>query len=138
MGDCEYNARQSDSWETVYSSSREACVAAKSPTPQHTLTIERVVSSDGTLTLVCRGHIVVETADRFKSEVKSLAPQHKCIQADLSSVPYVDSSGLGTVLATYMSAKHAGCELKLINVHPNVRDLLNVTRLTSVFEGSGK
>ena len=113
-------------------------MALKSPTPQHTLIIERVVSSDGTLTLVCRGHIVVETADRFKSEVKSLAPQHKSIQADLSNVPYVDSSGLGTVLATYMSAKHAGCELKLINVHPNVRDLLNITRLTSVFEGSGQ
>jgi len=138
MGGYRYNTRASDGGRPSISTSREAYVAAKSPTPQHTLTIERVVSNDGTLTLVCRGHIVVETADRLKSEVKSLAPQHKCIQADLSSVPYVDNSGLGTVLATYMSAKHAGCELKLINVHPNVRDLLNVTRLTSVFEGSGQ
>ena len=113
-------------------------MSAKSPTPQHTLTIERVVAGDGIPTLVCQGHIVVETADRFKSEVKGLAPQHKCIQADLSNVPYVDSSGLGAVLAAYMSAKHAGCELKLTKVHPNVRDLLNVTRLTSVFESRGQ
>jgi len=113
-------------------------VAAKSPTPKHTLTIERVVSSDGTPILVCRGHIVMETADRFKSEVKSLAPQHKCVQADLSNIPYVDSSGLGTILGAYMSAKSVGCELKLIKVHPNVRDLLNITRLASVFEGQGQ
>jgi len=113
-------------------------VAAKSPTPKHTLTIERGVSSDGTVTLVCSGHIVMETADRFKAEVKSLAPQHKVIEADLSNVPYVDSSGLGTVLGAYMSAKSAGCELKLVKVHPHVRDLLNVTRLASVFEGQGQ
>ena len=112
-------------------------MAAKSPTPRHTLSIERVVSSDGTPILVCRGHIVLETADQFKSEVKSLAPQHKCIQADLSNMPYVDSSGLGTVLGAYMSAKSAGCDLKLINVHPTVRDLLNITRLASIFEGQG-
>jgi len=53
-------------------------------------------------------------------------------------VPYVDSSGLGTVLGAYMSAKSAGCELKLISVHPTVRDLLNITRLASVFEGQGQ
>ena len=113
-------------------------MAAKSPTPQHTLTIERVVSSDGTPTLVCRGHIVLETADRFKSEVKSLAPQHKCVQADLSNVPYVDCSGLGTLLGAFMSAKSVGGELKLINAHPTVRDLLNITRLTSILEGQGQ
>ena len=110
-------------------------MAAKSPTPQRTLTIERILSSDGTPILVCRGQIVMETAGQFKSEVKSLAAQHKCIQADMSNVPYVDSSGLGTILGAYMSAKGAGCELKLIKVHPNVRDLLNITRLASVFEG---
>jgi len=113
-------------------------VAAKSPIPKHTLTIERGVSSGGTVTLVCRGHIVIDTAEGFKAEVKSLAPQHKVIEADLSNVPYVDSSGLGTVLGAYMSAKSAGCDLKLVKVHPNVRDLLNVTRLASVFEGQGQ
>ena len=53
-------------------------------------------------------------------------------------MPYVDSSGLGTVLGAYTSAKSVGCELKLIKVHPTVRDLLNITRLASVFEGQGQ
>ena len=113
-------------------------MASKPMTPKHTLTIERSVSSGGTVTLVCSGHIVIDTAERFKAEVKSLAPQHKVIEADLSNVPYVDSSGLGTVLGAYTSAKSVGCELKLIKVHPTVRDLLNITRLASVFEGQGQ
>ena len=107
------------------------------PNPQHTLTIEHLVSADGTPTLLCRGRIGVETSSMFKHEVKSLAPNHKQIQADLSGVNFVDSSGLGAVLASFMSAKSAGCELKLINVQPQVRDLLDMTRLSAVFDGKG-
>jgi anti-sigma B factor antagonist len=102
--------------------------------PQRTLTIVNQVSGDGTPTLVCRGRITVETADPFRSEVKKLSPQHKRVLADLSAVDSVDSSGLGNLLGTYVSAKSDGCELKLVNVHPRVRDLLNITRLEFVFE----
>ena len=102
------------------------------PTPLRNLTIEHQVSADGSTTLVCRGRITAETSEQFKSEVKSLAAHQKQVLADLSGVNFVDSSGLGAVLATYASAKSAGCELKLVNVHSNVRDLLNITRLTAV------
>lgn len=105
------------------------------PPPQRTLTIEHLVSGDGTPTLVCHGRITAETSSLFKSEVKSLAAQHKRVLADLSGVNFVDSSGLGAVLATYTSAKSAGCELRLIKVHPQVKDLLNITRLAAVLEG---
>lgn len=100
-----------------------------------TLSIDNSVSSDGTPTLVCRGRINLETSIQFRTEVKSLSPQHKRVLADLSGVDYVDSAGLGSLLGTYISAKSDGCELKLINVHPHVKDLLNITHLTSVFEG---
>lgn len=105
------------------------------PPPQRTLTIEHLVSADGTTTLVCRGRITGETASLFKSEVKSLAPQHKNVLADMSGVDFVDSSGLGAVLGAYASAKSAGCELKLIKVHPHVKDLLNITHLATILEG---
>lgn len=105
------------------------------PIPQNTLAIEPIVSADGTTTLICRGRITVETSGLFKAEVKRLSSQQKQVLADLSGVNFVDSSGLGTVLATYTSAKAAGCELKLVNVHPQVRDLLNITRLAGVLEG---
>ena len=103
--------------------------------PDHTLTIEQSVSPDGTLTLVCRGRITLETASHFRSEVKNLASQHKLLLADLSAVHYVDSAGLGSIVGTYISAKSQGCDLMLVNVNPRIKDLLNITNLTSYLKG---
>lgn len=102
--------------------------------PKSTLTIDRLVSNDGAVTLVCRGPIIQRTSSLFKSEVKSLAREHKSVRANLSEVDFVDSAGLGDVLTAYISAKSVGCDLKLINVNPRVRDLLDITSLTSVLE----
>jgi anti-anti-sigma factor len=99
----------------------------------HLLTIEQSVSPEGTLTLVCRGRLTLETATQFRSEVKSLASQHKLLLADLSAVHSVDSSGLGSIFGTYISAKSQGCDLMLVNVHPRIKDLLNITNLTRFF-----
>jgi len=104
------------------------------PTPQDGLTVDFFVDAGGAPTLVCRGRITVETANLFKAKVKSLTTEHKYILADLSGVDFVDSFGLGQVLAAYLSARAVGCEVKLIKVHPRVRDLLNLSRLASVFE----
>ena len=106
------------------------------PVPAHLLTIEHSVSPDGTLTLVCRGRITFETAIQFRSEVKSLASQHRILFADLNAVHSVDSSGLGSIFGTYVSAKSEGCDLMLVNVNPRINDLLNVTNL-SRFLGEG-
>jgi anti-anti-sigma factor len=103
--------------------------------PDHTLTIEQSVSPKGILTLVCRGRITLETASRFRSEVKNLASQHKHLLADLSAVHSVDSTGLGVIVTTYISAKRRGCDLTLVNVHPRIEDLLNITNLTSYLKG---
>jgi anti-sigma B factor antagonist len=66
--------------------------------------------------------------------VKNLAPGHERVLADLSEVDFVDSTGLGSVLAAYISAKSVGCDLRLINVNPRVKDLLNMTALAAVLE----
>ncbi len=105
---------------------------ATTPGPQRWLTIEHNVAEDGTPTLVCKGRINLESANVFRSEVKSLSPTHQKLFADMSGVDSVDSSGLGSILGTYVSAKGDGCDLVLVNVHPRVRDLLNITHLTSV------
>jgi anti-sigma B factor antagonist len=105
---------------------------ATTPSSQRFLTIERNDSADGTPTLICKGRINLESANAFRAEVKSLSSTHSKVFADLSGVEAVDSSGLGSVLGTYVSAKNDGCELVLINVHPRVKDLLNITKLTSV------
>jgi anti-anti-sigma factor len=103
--------------------------------PDHGLTIEQSVSPDGTVTLVCRGRITLETASDFRSEVKNLASQHKVLMADLSAVHFLDSTGLGIIVTTYISAKSRGCDLMLVNVSPHIKDLLNITNLTSFLKG---
>ena len=108
--------------------------ANPSSLPQRELTIDLRLSPDGTPTLVCRGRMVLESATQFRAKVKNLTPEHKLLLADLSGVDFVDSSGLGSILGTYISALSDGCNLKLINVHPRVRDLLNITRLNTVFD----
>jgi len=105
---------------------------ATTPSSQRWLTIEHNVAADGTPTLVCKGRITIESAGLFRNEVKSLSPSHKTVLADLSGVDAVDSTGLGSILGTYVSAKNDGCNLILINIHPRVKDLLNITKLASV------
>ena len=110
-------------------------MAANPLSPQPILTIDPPVSTDGSVTLVCRGRLTAETSNLFKSEVKKLASGHQYIMADLSGVDFVDSCGLGDVVSAYASARSVGCELRLVKVHPRVSDLLNITRLASVFDG---
>jgi anti-anti-sigma factor len=49
----------------------------------------------------------------------------------------MDSVGLGTVASLYVSAKTAGCELRVINIRPRIRELFSVSRLLSLFEACG-
>ena len=105
------------------------------PTLQRNLAIDHSVSDEGTPILVWSGHINLKNANVFSFVVKSLSRQNKLGLAGLSGADAVDSSGLGSILGTYISAKSDNCELRLVNVHPRVKDLLNLTRLSSVSEG---
>lgn len=101
--------------------------------PQFKLIIEHSASDGGTPILVCRGRITTETASRFRSEIKTLAPKHRFLKADLGGIDFVDSEGLGSILGTYILALSHGCELILVNVNSRVKDLLNITHLEAVF-----
>jgi anti-anti-sigma factor len=103
--------------------------------PQGQLTIDITDDSGASVTLVCRGVIVSANAEEFKSKVKALAASHQYVLADMGAVDYVDSSGLGSIAGAFLSAKSAGCNLKIIKAHPRFKDLLNMTRLATVLEG---
>jgi anti-sigma B factor antagonist len=94
--------------------------------------------SSGYPVLKCSGRLTCETSELFRSEVKKLLSEHKDIHVDLSDLHFMDSSGLGTILSSYVSAKSAGCDLKLDSPSKSVRDLLKTTHLASVFECCGE
>ena len=101
------------------------------------LTIDAQVSGD-TVTVYCGGRVTLASAPRLRHEVKSLLPQARVVTLDLTTVTLLDSFGLGTIAALYASARAAGCELRLVNISPRIRELFSVTRLLSLFEPCGE
>jgi anti-anti-sigma factor len=86
----------------------------------------------------CTGRLTAETSPRLKTEVKSLLPTKRRLILDLSELGYMDSSGLGTLVGLYISAKGAKCEMQLHNLSPRIRELLSITNVLAVFESCGR
>ena len=85
----------------------------------------------------CSGRLVAGVNDRLYLEVRQLIPSSKRILLDLTDLTQMDSTGLGTLVRLYVSAKSAGCALQLYNIAKPIRQLLGATRLLSVFEVIG-
>ena len=102
------------------------------PSPELELTIEK--NPDET-TVRGSGKITSASADYFQTTIRGVIPGNKRIVLDLTGVEYIDSSGLGALVSVYLAAGKAHCELELANPKPRVRDLLKITKLSTIFEG---
>ena len=98
----------------------------------------RIQATPDSTLVICSGKLTSEVAAEFKKEVRELIPQTKRLVLDLNDVGFMDSSGLGAIIAVYVTAKNARCELQLINLSKKIRDLLGMTNLLSVFESAGQ
>lgn len=102
------------------------------PTPELTFQTERTATE----TIVrCTGKVNATTSGEFQSTLRSLLPGMKRLVIDLTEVHYMDSSGLGALVSVWLSARRAGCELKLVNLNQRLKELLRITKLGKVFEG---
>jgi anti-sigma B factor antagonist len=63
-----------------------------------------------------------------------LAKGQKHILLNLGDVTYIDSSGIGELVSAFTTAKNQGGELKLLNLTRKVHDLLQITKLYTVFD----
>jgi anti-sigma B factor antagonist len=87
-----------------------------------------VVDMSGRITLGEGSVILRET-------VKDLvAKGHKKILLNLSDVSYIDSSGIGELVSAFTSVRNQGGELKLLKLTKKVHDLLQITKLYTVFD----
>jgi anti-sigma B factor antagonist len=91
---------------------------------------------NGITVLDIEGRIVLgEESNSFRERVKSLlAAGKRKIVLNMSNVSYIDSAGLGTLVATFHSAKSQGATLKLANLGAKFREVLQVTKLMTVFD----
>ena len=83
-----------------------------------------------------RGRIVLgDELGVVRTAVRSLiADGQKKIILNLAEVDYIDSSGVGELVGCFTTVKNAGGELKLLNLSQKVHDILNVTKLYTVFD----
>ena len=63
-----------------------------------------------------------------------LAKGHKSILLNLADVTYIDSSGIGELVSGYTATSNQGGSLKLLNLTKKVHDLLQLTKLYTVFD----
>ncbi|PYM08569.1 MAG: hypothetical protein DMD82_02090 [Candidatus Rokuibacteriota bacterium] len=92
------------------------------------------VTQTGAVTLVVpKGDLDMATADQMKRTLSDLIEkgQSKLVM-DLTRVAYVDSSGLGALVAAMKQARAAGGNLKLCSLQEDVRSIFEMTRLIKV------
>jgi anti-sigma B factor antagonist len=90
---------------------------------------------DGISILCLNGRIVLgEESNWFRERVKGvLGDRKKKIILNMANVEYIDSAGLGILVAAHVSAKKQGAALHLSNLGNKFHDVLQLTRLLTVF-----
>lgn len=90
---------------------------------------------NGVTIVDCSGRIVFgDEAIQLREVVKALLDRPRPIVINLKEVSYVDSGGLGTLVGLFTSAQKAGTTVKLAALNHRVIDLLQITKLVTVFE----
>jgi anti-sigma B factor antagonist len=71
----------------------------------------------------------------LRSTIQELLKEKRYkILVNLGDVNYIDSSGIGEMVSAYTTVKNRGGELKLLNLTKKVHDLLQITKLYTVFD----
>jgi len=92
-------------------------------------------SMQGVLVVDCSGRLVFgEESASLRDTVKKLLAQSPQVVLNLREVNYVDSGGLGTLVSLYTTARNAGGAVKLARVSQRVGDLLQLTKLLTIFD----
>ena len=76
-----------------------------------------------------------EGASIFRDKIRELATKgEKKLLVNLSEVSYIDSSGIGEMVSSFTTVTNHGGQLKLLGLNKRVKDLLQITKLYTVFE----
>ena len=76
-----------------------------------------------------------EGASSFRDSIRDLAAKgNKKVLLNLAEVSYIDSSGIGEMVSGFTTVTNIGGQLKLLGLSKRVKDLLQITKLYTVFE----
>jgi anti-anti-sigma factor len=90
-----------------------------------------VRKSDNVAIIDLQGRIVIgDTNDSFEGELRKLAERTPCdVLVNLAEVTQIDSSGISTLVKSFVTLKRGGGNLKILNPTGMVREVLDVTGL---------
>ena len=96
----------------------------------------KTTEENGVTILTLKGDLVIgEPESTFKKTVTRLLAEGKTrLLVDLKGVGFLDSSGLGALVRALTNSQKEGGQTKLVHVGPQIRKLLEMTKLDSVFE----
>jgi anti-sigma B factor antagonist len=90
---------------------------------------------NGAMLIDCAGRVVFgEESAALRETVKKIVAQNPNIVLNLKEVNFIDSGGLGTLVSLYTTARNAGGTVKLARLSQRIGDLLQVTKLLTIFE----
>jgi anti-sigma B factor antagonist len=91
---------------------------------------------DGVSVVALDGRIVLgEESNALREKVKGLiAAGKKKIVLNMDNVTFIDSAGLGTLVAAHHSAKSQGAGLRLCHLGTKFQEVLQITKLMTVFD----
>ncbi len=89
----------------------------------------------GYLIVSLNGEFDIESSQTLKEEVrKNLTSENSNIVIDLTKVSYVDSSGLGTLIALQKDARFNGGSLSIVGASEQVKRVMKMTNLDKLFD----
>lgn len=94
-----------------------------------------IKESGGVTVVTLTGRVTLgEESNQLRTKIKELLAQgKKLLVLDLGDVSYIDSTGLGTLVGAYTSARNSGGDIKLANINKKFDELLSITKLLTVF-----
>src|SRR5260370_24541896 len=101
------------------------------------MSLDATQRAAGIVTVVdLSGRIVLgEGSELLRKTIRGLLEdQRKLILLNLADVDYIDSSGIGELVSGYTTVKNRSGDLKLLHLTKKVRDLLQITKLYTVFD----
>jgi anti-sigma B factor antagonist len=87
-----------------------------------------VIDFSGPITLSVASNVIRETVRDL------VAKGQKKILLNMGSVAYIDSYGIGEMVAGYSSVRNAGGTLKLLSLSKSVKEMLEITNLYAIFD----
>ena len=93
---------------------------------------------DGVTVVALDGRIVLgEESNALREKIKSMVAEgKKKIVLNMDGVTFIDSAGLGTLVAAHHSAKAQGASLRLCHLGTKFQEVLQITKLMTIFDVS--